>query len=159
VFKEFRSISTLTVVPSAVTIKAPPKTRHVKKSYPNNIRNVKPRKKGRRAALKDMRIESLDVSFIFSMSISNPAKNKRKIIPSTDRKSTITKEGSSLNNIPLIAEIPSNMPAKICPTTGGQPTFLNSSPNTKAIIKIIGTIKSIEAIFIPQKLYCFLDCI
>ena len=102
-----------------------------------------------------MRIESLEFSFIFSISISNPAKNRRNTIPRTDKKSTIIREGSS-NNKPLITEMPSSIPARICPTTGGKPTFLKTSLNTKDNIKIIGTTTSVSTIFLtPRSLDVF----
>jgi hypothetical protein len=47
--------------------------------------------------------------------------------------------------------MPRIIPAKICPTTAGNPNLLNSSPKVKATIKIIGTTTKVSAIpFTPK---------
>jgi hypothetical protein len=103
-----------------------------------------PRPNGTRAELKDIKSDSREVSRIFSISISKPAKNNRKIIPRYARKSTITKDDSELKRIPLRTGIPSKIPAKIWPTTEGKPIRLNRKPITKVTIKINGTSTNIS---------------
>ncbi len=143
------------MVPSDVTIRAPPKTRAVMNpcSGRNRVMKVKPRKKGRSAELRDMRTESFEVSLIFSMSISKPAKKRRNTIPSLARKSITTREGPSLKKRFSSVGVPSKIPAKIWPTTDGKPAFLNSSPNTKAKIRIMGTITSVSTTYPTAKRY------
>jgi len=90
VFKTFKSIKSLAVIPILVAVRITPPTMDSLVVYPNLERTIYPKINGNSAPNTAATIEIYSVFFSLCISISSPLKNNKNIMPTVDKKSNIS---------------------------------------------------------------------